>query len=492
MGVLLLAVLAAGCTGPPPPSPADHAEPGPITLAVGTFNIEYGGTLVDFDQVIAAVEAGGADILGIEEAWGNTQRLADALGWYSDARTQVISRFPILDPPDADGRFVYVWVQDGTGGVVAVSNVHLTSSPYSPNKVVRGSIELDEVLAQEERVRLPELEPMLDALAPQVAAGVPSFLLGDFNTPSHLDYVQEAVGTRPEIPFAIPWPVTMAAEQAGFVDSFRAVHPDPVAEPGLTWPAGRPHVKGEWNPPEDAPNDRIDMVLSAGPATPEDSVVIGEQGGEGVDVAVSPWPSDHRSVVSTFSVTPARPPEPVAAAIPPLVDAGEPVELAFIGDGVNEIAVTQGGADVFAEERPAAFGAFEIPEGFAAGEYLVEARGPGGVVATSPLWVREPGSGPTIATSAETYEVGESIEVTWTNAPGNRWDWIGLYRRGADPNVAWYLNWFYTRGTIGGAGTLDGDAEGKWPRKPGEYTVYYLIDDSYEQVARVDIEIVAG
>jgi hypothetical protein len=105
--------------------------------------------------------------------------------------------------------------------------------------------------------------------------------------------------------------------------------------------------------------------------------------------------------------------------------------------------------------------------------------------------VREPGSGPTITTSRDTYEEGEPIAVSWTNAPGNRWDWIGFYRRGANPNVAWYLNWFYTRGTIEGKGSFDATSEGRWPRKAGEYTIYYLIDDGYDEVARVDVEIVS-
>jgi len=487
--IVLGSVLAAGCTADDPGSAdgAGAAPPREMTLAVGTFNVEYGGTLVDFDKVVEAAEAGGADILGIEEAWGNTERLAESLGWNFDARTQVISRYPILEPPGADGRFVYVEVRPGH--VVAVSNVHLTSSPYSPNKVVRGSISLDEVIAQEERVRLPELEPMLDALAPPVASGVPSFLLGDFNTPSHLDYVESAVGTRPEIPFVIPWPVTMAAETAGFADSYRAVHPDPVAAPGITWPAGRPDLKGEWNPPDDAPNDRIDLVLSAGAATPTESVVIGEAGAEGVDVAVSPWPSDHRSVVSTFTVTPEPPPEPLVATSPRVVDAGQPVQITWIVNGVTEVAVTHDGGEAYAVEQRRGSGSVTVADGLATGRYVVEARDADGIAASTPLWVREPGSGPTIATSADTYGAGEPIEITWTNAPGNRWDWIGLYRRGADPNVAWYLNWFYTRGTIEGEGSIDSSAEGKWPRKPGEYTIYYLIDDSYAQVASVDITI---
>jgi hypothetical protein len=52
-------------------------------------------------------------------------------------------------------------------------------------------------------------------------------------------------------------------------------------------------------------HDRIDWVLSMGPATATASSVVGEAGNRTRDIAVDPWPSDHRGVVSTFDVTPA-------------------------------------------------------------------------------------------------------------------------------------------------------------------------------------------
>ena len=46
--------------------------------------------------------------------------------------------------------------------------------------------------------------------------------------------------------------------------------------------------------------DRIDWVLSQGPATTVSSELVGEQGGPDVEIGVSPWGSDHRAVVSDF------------------------------------------------------------------------------------------------------------------------------------------------------------------------------------------------
>jgi endonuclease/exonuclease/phosphatase family metal-dependent hydrolase len=64
-----------------------------------TFNIWLGGELVDFGKVVEAIRAADADIVGLQEATGNTRRLADALGWYANERLQIISHFPLIDPP---------------------------------------------------------------------------------------------------------------------------------------------------------------------------------------------------------------------------------------------------------------------------------------------------------------------------------------------------------------------------------------------------------
>ena len=84
---------------------------------------------------------------------------------------------------------------------------------------------------------------------------------------------------------------------------------------------------------------------------------------------------------------------------------------------------------------------------------------------------------------------GHPIGVGWSDAPGNRFDWIGIYHRGADPNVAYYLLWTYTGATIEGSASLDETAEGRFPLPPGKYTAMLLVDDSYEAVATADFQI---
>ena len=72
-----------------------------------------------------------------------------------------------------------------------------------------------------------------------------------------------------------------------------------------------------------------------------------------------------------------------------------------------------------------------------------------------PFWVTAPDSRPHIATRKSAYGVGEAIDVKWRNILANRWDWVGIYKRGADPNFASYISWFYTDSSVIGSKLMD-------------------------------------
>jgi len=75
-------------------------------------------------------------------------------------------------------------------------------------------------------------------------------------------------------------------------DSFRAVHPDEVKHRGHTWTnTTRPDDPKDFH-------DRIDFVFARGIKVIK-SEVVGENK-RNADIAVAPWPSDHRAVVSSF------------------------------------------------------------------------------------------------------------------------------------------------------------------------------------------------
>ena len=189
LALALFLAPAPAMAAPPPPSGT------PEDVTVMSFNVWLGGDVVDFGNVAEAIRAADADIVGLQEAEGNTERIAKALGWpYWSDRLHVVSRYPLIDPPAAKGAFVLAQVRPGE--VFALANVHLTSEPYGPY-AVRDGKPLKRVLKLERSVRLPEIRATLRALQKRLPAGVPTFLTGDFNTPSHLDWTAAVAARGP-------------------------------------------------------------------------------------------------------------------------------------------------------------------------------------------------------------------------------------------------------------------------------------------------------
>ncbi|MGB3328940.1 MAG: endonuclease/exonuclease/phosphatase family protein, partial [Thermomicrobiales bacterium] len=284
------------------PASAHDRSQAALHVRVMTFNIWIGGEQVDFANVIAAIRAAGADIVGMQEAEGNLRRLADGLGWaYANPRLQVISRYPIIDSPGANGD--YVLIQLAPGQVLGVTNVHLPSDPYG-TYAFRDGATADEVMTLEMETRVPMLRTKLEAIAPLQERGIPFVLTGDFNSPSHLDWTG-AMGTIGGIErqeFA--WPATTLAVASGFQDTYRTIHPDPVQAVGYTWPAGYP---APFTRPDEI-FERIDYVWASQDIAVVASDIVGEAHGADVAITVNPFPSDHRAVVAELAVTPATPP----------------------------------------------------------------------------------------------------------------------------------------------------------------------------------------
>ena len=146
--VVLLAAAVTGCSRSSEP----FADRDTIDVNIMTFNIEWGGDNVSFDSVIEAVRLAEADIVGVQEAEGNLGRLAAALGWHADERNHVVSRFPLLDPPGGEGKYLFVEVTPGHA--LALANLHLPSDPYGPD-MVRDGAGIEAVLANERAARMP-------------------------------------------------------------------------------------------------------------------------------------------------------------------------------------------------------------------------------------------------------------------------------------------------------------------------------------------------
>ena len=468
----------------------------PVTLKVLSFNIWYGGDQVSFDKVIEAIRLADADIVGLQEPDGRTLDIAAAAGYpYADTRRHIISKYPLFDsslgvttatdaPPysiaglDADA--VHAWAMVAPGFVVAVANTHLTSDPYGP-ELVRDGATLQDVLANEAEVRIPEAQALVDGLGPVAARGVPVLLTGDFNSVSHLDWTPAMQIVRPEMKYLVDWPVSRMIEAAGFVDSFRAAHPDPVAMPGLTWTPGRP-----WPVmPEGETVDRIDFVWAAN-ARVLDSVLLGETGNPAVGLSVTPFPSDHRGVVTTVEVVPVAAPALITVEPRPVVAGGSFLIRAHVPDrgdwtavvvraGMDwqEAAIT-GIADVSLADRPTvrlstigmADGAYDLVLVQAGAELarhrfsVIPADGRAKVEVTAPV------------------VPGGDINLRFSAAPGFKLDWLGVYRVG-EPSVYNYLGFAYSGARHDGEMTFPA-AELYEELTPGDYELRLMLDDAYQ------------
>ncbi|MDZ7770496.1 MAG: endonuclease/exonuclease/phosphatase family protein [Woeseiaceae bacterium] len=483
--LLCLALLGSGCSITDAPQSAGGALPADISVM--SFNIEWGGKHVSFDNVVEAIRRADADIAGIQEAEGNLGELASALGWHYDRRSAVISRFPLIAPAGADGHYIYAEIEPGR--VVAVVNVHLPSDPYGPYAVRDGAAVAD-VLQLERNTRLPDIRKTLAELGPLLRPDLPVFLTGDFNPPSHEDWTGPATGARPYLYYSVAWPVTELVAAAGFRDSWRRVHPDPVARPGLTWWAGRPPL-AEYAPGPRDPQDRIDYVWYAGPATPHSSALVGEPEGPGVTVSVSPWPSDHRAVVSRFTVKPAPLPRFVAAEHH-VYREGDAVKLRYnAGDGqAGHLSVHResGAGPAIVEQAVTGTGRLRLgAQTIVPGRYNVVLKTPTtGDEMTGRFQVLERNATPGVGVATGTYAVNEPIDVSWTNAPGNRNDYIAVFGAGNEQFTWRYIGAEPEGRLLIGNSTLHSG----WPLAPGTYTVRLLEDDGYTVLAKSDPFIV--
>ncbi len=472
----------AGATGATSTSGSSAREP--MRLEVLVENVEYGGD-AGTDAVIDAIDA---DIVGVLESYNRLPEIAANTGYpFYDVSLQLLSKYPIHEPSGADGRYALIEVRPGE--VVAFFNIHLDYVKYGP-KLLRNGQAVQNVLASEDEVRTSALDEPLRLMDNLIAQGYPVIFTGDHNEPSSLDWTEATAAARPDVPEAVPWPVSEAILGLGFRDTYREIHPDPVEDPGIT---------------HEGAGDRIDYVYAAGPVQTRDSQLVGKDGDPDVEIGFDHWTSDHRAVVSTFDVTPV--PMPVMVSVSEaLLTQGDQLTVAYRSsesDGSVAIVPSEGdpGSAVVTEDATGTSGSLDVdPAALEPGGYdAVLSSANGSELARVAFWVRDPNAVIEVSTDRPSYRVAEPIVVTWTDGPANRWDWIGVYEAAkADPKVDYYLLWNYVglhaAGTIppsvSGSMTLDETAMGNpWPLPPGRYVVHYLVVDRYRSIGSATFEV---
>jgi hypothetical protein len=84
-------------------------------------------------------------------------------------------------------------------------------------------------------------------------------------------------------------------------------------------------------------------------------------------------------------------------------------------------------------------------------------------------------------------KAGDPLTVSWTGAPGLKFDWIGVYAAG-DPNLYNYLAFANTGATLDGSMTLTPDLYYE-ALAPGEYKLRLMSDDHYVVLAEAEFTV---
>jgi len=292
------------------------AKPEEEIVRVMSYNIHRGGVVMlkqPLSQTAKAIQLAKADIVGIQETRsprGDTlEGLAKLLDWNHDEGSCIVTRYEIVEH--------FKGGKDYKGGIkiklpsdkhAYIFNLHLPSHPYQPYQLLgirpkwhKHTNDITFIKTEAETIewakkaRGAEIGKLLRQIKSIPDKKAPIFVVGDFNEPSHLDWTKAAakVGRHP---IKVAYPTSTEMAKAGFSDSYRTIYPDEMKNPGITWsPAykiGDPRTH----------HDRIDFVYFKGKGLEVKDVNILGENDENADLVVSPYPSDHRAVVATFTL----------------------------------------------------------------------------------------------------------------------------------------------------------------------------------------------
>ena len=314
-------------------------------LSMLQFNIWQEGTTIPggFDAIADEIARLEPDFIMLSEVrnYHDTRfcdRIVNALKergktYYSfySYDTGLLSKHPITDsltvfPEKDDHGSIYRLTSSVNGHKVAVYTSHLDylDCAYYNARGYDGSTwkEIPLPASVEEILKVNVASQRDDAIRlfitqaeKDLAAGYKVIIGGDFNEPSHRDWIEKNKDMYDHNGFVVPWTVTTLLEEAGFVDSYRKIYPNPLTHPGFTYPSDNPAKTPEkitWAPKADE-RDRIDFIFYKGEGLdarkavifgPKGSIVraqrVQETSKDKFLLPLDVWPTDHKGLLVTF------------------------------------------------------------------------------------------------------------------------------------------------------------------------------------------------
>jgi hypothetical protein len=150
-----------------------------------------------------------------------------------------------------------------------------------------------------------------------IKRNIPVILAGDFNEPSHLDWVKSTANCFDHHGCVVNWSNSSFLLSHGYRDAYRTVHRNALKYPGITWPADNKNATIDqlaWAKNADE-RDRIDFVYYSrrGGLKARKADIVGPRGSivrsqrqqeQSSDTFITPtnWPTDHKGVLITFTL----------------------------------------------------------------------------------------------------------------------------------------------------------------------------------------------
>lgn len=316
-------------------------------ISVLQWNIWQEGTMVPggYDAIIDEIVRLKPDFVTFSEVRNyNHTRFCDRIvrslsergmqyySFFSDD-TGLLSHYPIIDstvvyPLHDDHGTVHRLVSKIGNQEFAVYTAHLDylKDAYYNVRGYDGSswqeipipTSISEVLAyNDDSFRDDGIRAFIRKAKTDVEEGRIVFLGGDFNEPSHLDWIRETKDLYDHHGLIIPWTVTLALDNAGFMDAYRTAYPDVLKYPGFTYPSDNKDMKTDrltWAPKADE-RDRIDYIfyypddrlkLKSAVIFGPSKVILRNQrvDSNSRDRFIEPlgvWPTDHKGLFVKFN-----------------------------------------------------------------------------------------------------------------------------------------------------------------------------------------------
>ena len=227
------------------------------TLTIQTFNLWFGGAcVIDGRQKIADVlRKYPSDIVALQETFHELGREATReleLNHVQQGFDTALVSHMDLEYIDTDSELnaTAAWITV-EGQRILLWSVHLHHMDYGPYAALKG-VAHEEVLGAEfELRRLEQIQSILSMTEQFIGEkSIPVIIAGDFNSPATVDW-----NLREDRP-SVNWRAIDVMHEAGFVDCFREIYPDPTTAPGDSW--------SQIEPLENEPRDRIDFIFARG------------------------------------------------------------------------------------------------------------------------------------------------------------------------------------------------------------------------------------